>query len=197
MYLANGQSISADTILVNCAPATLHRLLGKPYQAPIGSQIKINIVMRRLPRFRSGIEPAIGFAGTASQPGLCQVAGGVRGGAGRSDPGSYAVRDLLPYPDRQLDPGSGVAGCGLPHSYAVRNAYAGEPVHRGSSRFAGGRRMRRCAPLRTVLAEPLEPCVARDRRGEPCIEVMTPSISKQNSGCLAATFSTMILPGRG
>jgi phytoene dehydrogenase-like protein len=28
--------------------------------------------------------------------------------------------------------------------------------------------------LRTVLAEPLEPCLALDRRGEPCIEVMTP-----------------------
>ena len=62
--MADGQSISADTILVNCAPATLDRLLGRPYQAPVGSQIKINIVMRRLPRFRSGIEPGIGFAGT-------------------------------------------------------------------------------------------------------------------------------------
>ena len=49
---------------MNCAPATLDRLLGRPYQAPVGSQIKINIVMRRLPRFRSGIEPGIGFAGT-------------------------------------------------------------------------------------------------------------------------------------
>ena len=28
--------------------------------------------------------------------------------------------------------------------------------------------------LQSVLAEPLEPCLALDRRGEPCIEVMTP-----------------------
>ena len=63
--LADGESISADTILVNCAPATLQQLLlGKPSQAPVGSQIKINIVMRRLPRFLSGIEPTAGFAGT-------------------------------------------------------------------------------------------------------------------------------------
>jgi phytoene dehydrogenase-like protein len=28
--------------------------------------------------------------------------------------------------------------------------------------------------LQSVLAEPLEPCLALDRHGEPCIEVMTP-----------------------
>ena len=28
--------------------------------------------------------------------------------------------------------------------------------------------------LQDVLAEPLQPCLALDRRGEPCVEVMTP-----------------------
>src|SRR5512132_1874517 len=64
VHLANGESISAEIILANCAPATLQELLGDRYEPPVGSQTKINIVMRRLPQFRSGIEPTIGFAGT-------------------------------------------------------------------------------------------------------------------------------------
>jgi phytoene dehydrogenase-like protein len=41
----------------------------------------------------------------------------------------------------------------------------------------GSRQQAKMAALRSlqsVLAEPLEPCLARDRHGEPCIEVMTP-----------------------
>ena len=36
------------------------------------------------------------------------------------------------------------------------------------------RRTRRCARWQHALAEPLQPCLALDRRGEPCVEVMTP-----------------------
>ena len=76
--LAGGHSISADMILVNCAPATLHKLLGKSYQAPVGSQIKINIVMRRLPRFRSGIAPeVVSFAELVHQRALAAWCSGV------------------------------------------------------------------------------------------------------------------------
>ncbi len=57
-------TLASDTVLVNCAPAVLQRLLGGSAVDPVGSQIKINIVVRRLPRFRSGIDPEIGFAGT-------------------------------------------------------------------------------------------------------------------------------------
>jgi phytoene dehydrogenase-like protein len=41
----------------------------------------------------------------------------------------------------------------------------------------GSRERARDAALRSlqdVLAEPLQPCLALDRRGEPCVEVMTP-----------------------
>src|SRR5688572_8575582 len=64
IFLADQEAITADVILANCAPATLQRLLGNPYRPPVGSQTKINIVVRRLPRLLSGLEPAIGFAGT-------------------------------------------------------------------------------------------------------------------------------------
>jgi phytoene dehydrogenase-like protein len=49
------------------------------------------------------------------------------------------------------------------------NLFAADP--------AGSRERAKDAALRSlqsVLAEPLEPCLALDRRGEPCIEVLTP-----------------------
>jgi phytoene dehydrogenase-like protein len=175
VYLANGQSINADTILMNCAPATLHRLLGKPYQAPIGSQIKINIVMRRLPRFRSGIEPAIGFAGTLH---LSQ------GYARLQEAYEEALAGQIPDPmpceiychtltdSSILDPELRAAGY---HTLTLFGMHT--PASLFTADPAGSRERAKDAALRslrTVLAEPLEPCVARDRRGEPCIEVMTP-----------------------
>ena len=64
VMLADGDSIESEVVLVNCAPASLQRLLGEPYADPVGSQTKINIVVRRLPRLKSGIDPQTGFAGT-------------------------------------------------------------------------------------------------------------------------------------
>ena len=63
IFLADREAITADVILANCAPATLQRLLGNPYQPPVGSNQDQH---RSAPAacFRSGLEPAIGFAGT-------------------------------------------------------------------------------------------------------------------------------------
>jgi phytoene dehydrogenase-like protein len=173
--LADGQSISADTILVNCAPATLQRLLGMPSQAPVGSQIKINIVMRRLPRLRSGIEPAVGFAGTLHLG---------QGYARLQEAYEEALAGQIPDPmpcevychtltdGSILDPELRAAG------YHTLTLFG---IHTPASLFtadpAGSRERAKDAALRglrAALAEPLEPCLARDRRGEPCIEVMTP-----------------------
>ena len=64
VVLADGSRNRAPFILANCAPSVLHSLLGNRAAAPEGSQIKINLLVRRLPRFRSGIDPTIGFGGT-------------------------------------------------------------------------------------------------------------------------------------
>jgi phytoene dehydrogenase-like protein len=173
--LANGQSIDADMILVNCAPATLHKLLGMPYQAPIGSQIKINIVMRRLPRFRSGLDPAIGFAGT-----LHLGQGYARLQEAYADAVAGQIPDPMPCEiychtltdGSILDPELRAAGyhtLTLFGMHAPASLFAADPA--GSRERAKDAALR---SLRAVLAEPLEPCLALDRRGEPCIEVMTP-----------------------
>ncbi len=173
--LADGQSISADTIMVNCAPATLRHLLGKPYDTPVGSQTKINIVVRRLPRFLSGIEPALGFSGT-----LHLGQGYIR----LQQAYDEALNGQLPNPmpceiychtltdGSILDPELRAAGY---HTLTLFGLHTPASVFPADP--TGSRERAKAAALRSlqsVLAEPLEPCLALDRRGEPCIEVMTP-----------------------
>jgi phytoene dehydrogenase-like protein len=61
----SGKLYQSDYLLSNAAPAILAKLLGKPKpQSLDGSQLKINILLKRLPRLKSGIDPRLAFAGT-------------------------------------------------------------------------------------------------------------------------------------
>lgn len=63
------ERIETRWILANCAPAVLDRLRGRP-PAPVdradgGAQIKVNMVVRRLPRLVDrGVDPTEAFSGT-------------------------------------------------------------------------------------------------------------------------------------
>jgi phytoene dehydrogenase-like protein len=60
-------SVRAGTVLANVAPWVLDILLGgdpNPETKPSGSQLKINFLLSRLPRLRSGVDPRTAFAGT-------------------------------------------------------------------------------------------------------------------------------------
>lgn len=62
---AGVRSWRAGHALSGVAPAVLGELLGTPVETrPEGSQLKVNLLLSRLPRLRSGIDPAIAFAGT-------------------------------------------------------------------------------------------------------------------------------------
>ena len=63
--LANGNTITAEYLLSNAAPQVLAKLRGiKPPESLDGSQLKINMLVKRLPRLKSGIDPRDAFAGT-------------------------------------------------------------------------------------------------------------------------------------
>jgi phytoene dehydrogenase-like protein len=173
--LANGESISAEIILANCAPATLQGLLGEQYEPPASSQTKINIVMRRLPQFRSGIDPTIGFAGTLhlgqgyrrlQQAYEEALAGEI------PDPMPCEVYCHTLTDGSILDPELRAAGYHTLTLFGMHtplNLFTADPDDSRERAKAAAFRS-----LQSVLAEPLEPCLALDRRGEPCIEVMTP-----------------------
>jgi len=61
----SGDVYQSDYLLSNAAPAVLAKLRGKAQpQSLDGSQMKINILLKRLPRLKSGIDPRLAFAGT-------------------------------------------------------------------------------------------------------------------------------------
>ena len=61
----SGDVYQSEYLLSNAAPAVLAKLRGKPKpQSLDGSQMKINILLNRLPELKSGINPRLAFAGT-------------------------------------------------------------------------------------------------------------------------------------
>src|SRR5699024_6578415 len=59
--------IDCDWVLAGVAPRVLDRLTGSNRSVgdgPRGSQLKMNLVVDRLPELRSGLDPAVAFAGT-------------------------------------------------------------------------------------------------------------------------------------
>jgi phytoene dehydrogenase-like protein len=60
-----GSKYHSQYLLSNAAPQVLAKLRGKPNpQSLDGSQLKINILLKRLPELKSGIDPRLAFAGT-------------------------------------------------------------------------------------------------------------------------------------
>ena len=65
LTLEDGTAITSSYVLSNAAPQVLARLRGaKPPASLEGSQMKINILLKSLPKLKSGIDPRLAFAGT-------------------------------------------------------------------------------------------------------------------------------------
>ena len=63
--LENGETVAAEILLSNAAPGVLAKLRGTPAPKSLdGSQLKINILLKRLPKLKSGIDARLAFAGT-------------------------------------------------------------------------------------------------------------------------------------
>lgn len=173
--MADGEVITARTVLANCAPVTLAGLLGESGVRPEGAQVKINIVLRRLPSFRSGIDPETGFAGT-----LHLHQGYARLEQAYADALAGRVPDPLPcetYCHSLTDP-SIVAPELREQGFHTLTIFG---LHTPAQLFDRDHDTVReqvlqaaLASLQSVLAEPLADCIARDAHGEPCIEVMSP-----------------------
>lgn len=59
------ETFESRFVLSACAPQVLAKLLGTtPPQSLDGSQVKINMLLKKLPRLKSGVDPRIAFAGT-------------------------------------------------------------------------------------------------------------------------------------
>ena len=175
VVLGDGTHHRATFVLAGCAPYVLDRLRARPGHKPQGSQTKINLVLRRLPRFASGIDPATGFAGTLH---LNQSYGQLQrayeaASAGRiPDPLPVEVYCHTLTDDSILGPAPRFSGWHTLTMFALHTPGAlFESDPRGSRDRVEAAALR---SLQSVLDEPLEPCLAPDSYGRPCIEVMVP-----------------------
>lgn len=183
--LADGRILSARSVMANCEQAEMDRLLGRSQDQPEGNQLKINMVLQRLPRLRSGLDPRIGFAGTLHvNQGYRQLAAAHEAAvAGRlPDPLPCEVYchtltdDSILAPRLRADGWQTLTLFGLhtPASLFTRDPAHPDPDGPDPESARDRATAAALASLQSVLVEPLEDCLARDADGQLCLETMTP-----------------------
>jgi len=165
-------SASAGTVLSGVAPWVLGILLGHgedPTTKPVGAQLKINVLLDRLPRLRSGEDPAVAFAGTLH---LAEDYSQLE--RAYADAAAGRVPDPMPgevYCHSLSDPS--ILGEDGVHTLTYFGLHAPAPLFDDPA--AKQRAIDRAlAALDAVLAEPIRDCLATDGAGHPCIEAKVP-----------------------
>ena len=169
--------VAGSFVLAGVAPTVVDRLRGRESRVPEGAQMKVNMVLDRLPRLRSGHEPAVAFAGTLHiDEGYAALESAHAAAA------AGALPDPLPgevYCHTLTDPSilspeladRGVHTLTLFGLHAPARLFAGD----GAGDDMRDEALRRhLAGLDAYLAEPIADCLARDAEGRPCIEAVSP-----------------------
>jgi phytoene dehydrogenase-like protein len=169
------REVTADWVLSNVAPWVLQVLLGEDAgERPEGSQLKVNLLVDRLPRLRSGADPEDAFAGTF------HVAEGYRqlqqayteaeaGELPTVQPGALYCHSLTdpsvlgPLADRGMHTLT-YFGVQTP-----ARAFEGDVAARRDVAVE-----RALDAINEVLEEPIESLLALDKNGAPCLEAKAP-----------------------
>jgi len=177
------QSARGSTILSNLAPVVLNALLAAAgvdpiatEAAPEGAQLKVNMLLSRLPRLKNGsVDPEAAFAGTfhinEDYSQLQQT---------YADAAAGQVPDLVPceiYCHSLSD--RSILGADLAATDAqTLTVFA---MHLPARLFRADNEAQRevalaatMRSLNSVLAEPIEDVISRDANGELCLEARTP-----------------------
>jgi len=168
-------TVTGGHVLVNLPPAVLDRLLGRTPEVPEGAQLKVNMVLSRLPRLKdAGVDPRAAFSGTFHiNEGRDQLARAyAQAAAGR-------IPELPPaevYCHSLTDPS--ILGPELRGRAETMTLFG---LHMPARLFRADPDGARRAALRAtfasigrVLAEPLEDCLLRGPDGVPCVEAKSP-----------------------
>jgi phytoene dehydrogenase-like protein len=170
---------TAGHVLVNAAPAELGRLAGAPAQggeSPEGAQLKVNLLLARLPRLRDrSIPPERAFAGTLH---VNETAAQLE--AAREQAADGRIPSLPPcetYCHSLTDPsilGPELRAAGS-HTLTLFALHMPARLFRADPEGAKRRALAAALDsLQTVLAEPLEDCLLRDPDGAVCVEAHSP-----------------------
>ena len=174
------RSVEATHVLVNAGPRTFTRLLGENWQPTAedeGSAVKINMLMRRLPRLKAeGIAPEDAFAGSFHiDEGYAQMQasfGKARDGC-VPDPAPGEIYCHTLTDDSILAPELRAQGYQTLTLFGLDMPWRLFPAELNDARREEVKRLY-LAGLDRLCGEPFDDCLARDRDGRPCIEVKTP-----------------------
>lgn len=184
--------VTGRYILAGVAPATLDRLLGREPSgvAPEGSQLKVNMVLSRLPRLRDpDVDPREAFAGTFHiNEGYTQLNTAYREAAGGRlptlPPGEVYCHTLTdPTILGEYERAQGT------HTLTLFGLHMPARLFADDNDAARTRALRMTlASLDSVLAEPVEDCLLKDGDGRPCVEVRTPVDLEEELGLPAGNI---------
>ncbi|MFV0258892.1 MAG: phytoene desaturase family protein [Acidimicrobiales bacterium] len=172
--LAEPVTVETDLVFVAAAPTVLARLRGRvpAGPAPEGAQLKVNLLLKRLPELRDpAVDPERAFAGTVHiNEGYTALGQAFRQATGGAIP---AVPPCEVYCHSLTDatilgPAARAAGLHTLTSFGLHmpaRLFRADPD--GARRLA---RERTLASIDAVLAEPIEACLA----GPDTVEVRTP-----------------------
>jgi phytoene dehydrogenase-like protein len=169
-------AVAAGHVVCGAAPSVLAELLGvDPGPPPSGSQLKINMVLARLPRLRSGVDPAAAFSGTFH---VDEAAGQLDTAYAQAAAGR--LPDVIPFEvychsisdPSILGPVERATGW---HTLTLFGLHTPAELFRADPIGVRGEAVRRVvAQLDAHLEDPLLDCLARDAFGNPCLQAASP-----------------------
>jgi phytoene dehydrogenase-like protein len=168
--------VDAKYVAANVAPPVLADLLGQQGPPrPEGNQLKVNLVVTRLPKLRSAIAAQTAFAGTFHVDESAS-----RLGAAYQESESGRLPDPLPFEaychtltDRTiLSPDAARSGM---HTITLFGLHTPARLFAEDNAGVKERAVKLAlAGLNRYLEEPIEECLATDAAGNPCIEALSP-----------------------
>ncbi|KAL7511006.1 hypothetical protein ACHAXN_007920 [Cyclotella atomus] len=172
----NEEDIQADVLLSGASPAVLERLTGiTSASCRDGSQIKVNMVLKRLPKLKSGIDPNLAFAGTFHinesyrqlEKAYAQAAANQIPDEIPAEMYCHTLTDSSILDKSMVDAGNHTLTLFALHT----PAYLFDKDHENKKTLVTERII---SGLNQHLAEPIEDLILKDANGKPCLEVKTP-----------------------
>lgn len=169
-------SATARYVLANVAPEVLDRLRGRSPRTKVeGSQLKINMVLTRLPQLRSGVDPTVAFAGTFHidesysqlERAYAEAESGVLPTTIPAEIYCHTLTDPSILAPELIDAGWHTLTLFGLHTPARLFASDNAAVRAEAT-------ARALAGLNRYLVEPIEGCIALDDKGVACIEAKSP-----------------------
>lgn len=181
---SSSKSFKARVVIAGCSPHTLAKLTGDtPPKSLDGSQLKLNMVLTKLPRLKSGIDPRVAFSGTFHiDESYQQLEDAFREAKAGEIP---AVIPAEMYCHTLTDPSIlsedlQKAGAQTLTVFVLHTPAALFDKDHDARKSLVAKRV--LAGLNRYLIDPIESCLALDVDGKPCIEIKTPQELEREIG---------------